>query len=269
MKTPEFHHLTPGERLKKLESLPRRHPALHWAAFTLSLLSLIILAIWVFSSQGAVPTAWILIDIALGIFFVVEYVTRSGFQWDKTSYLRSHFFDFIAIIPALALVHHGFAIQEEWVWLILVARLARAVDRFLGDGFVRRNAWALIEGFEEELTDRTMERIITRVQTEMDRASFNRAVAETLANNKASILQRIRAAAPHEGLVPVLGHITGLDAVLERTEAKTYDAIVSIIDSDEVDRAVREVINSTFSRLRHEIGTQNWKQHLGIRHQDK
>ena len=99
----------------------------------------------------------------------------------------------------------------------------------------------------------------------MESASFSRGVAETLVNNKALILQRVHAATPHEGIMPVLAHITGLDAVLERTEEQTYDAIVGIIESDEVDRAVREVINSTFVRMRHEIGKQNWRQHLGIK----
>jgi hypothetical protein len=258
-------NLTPGTRLKELESMPRRNPALHWAAFVLSLLSLIILGAWVFSSQGPVSLFWILADIGLGAVFTVEYFTRSGFRWDRTTYLRTHIFDFIAIVPALAIVNHGLAIQGVWVWLILVARFARVVDRFLGDGFIRRNLWALIEGVEEELTDRIMERIITRVQADMDRANFSKGVSEILVTNKAAILQRVRAATPHEGLMPFLAHIAGLDAVLEHAEERTYDAMVEIINSKEVDSAVREVVNSTFSRMRTEIGRQDWKQHLGIR----
>ena len=258
-------NLTPGARLKELESMPRRHPALHWSAFILSLLSLIILGAWVFSSQGPVPRFWILADIGLGVVFAVEYVTRSGFRWDRTTYLRTHIFDFVAIVPALAIVNHGFVIQGAWVWLILVARCARVVDRFLGDGFIRRNVWALIEGVEEELTDRVMERIITRIQADMDRANFSKGVSDILVKNKTAILQRVRAATPHEGLVPFLAHLAGLNAFLERAEERTYDAMVEIINSKEVDSAVRELVNSTFSRMRDEIGRQDWKQHLGIK----
>jgi len=47
-----------------------------------------------------------------------------------------------------------------------------------GDGFVQRNIWALIEGMEEEITDRVLQRIITRVQGDMDRANFSHGVAE-------------------------------------------------------------------------------------------
>ena len=253
-------------RLEELEALPRRNPVLHWIGFVLSLISLILLSVWVFSSHGTVPTAWVIFDIGLGILAVVEFFTRSGFKWNHGAYLRTHFFDFVAIVPALALVNQGIAVELVWVWIILVARFARAMDRLLGDGFVRRNIWALIEGIEEEITDRVLQRIIGRVQGDMDRANFSHGVAAAFVKNKSAVLQRVRAATPHEGVVPNLAHIVGLDAALERAEERTYDAVVQIIDSEEVDRAVRDVINSVFSRMTSELGEKSWKHKLGIRH---
>jgi hypothetical protein len=253
-------------RLDDLESLPHRKAVLHWAAFTLSLLSLVTLSAWVFSSRGPVPGVWVLLDIGLGVVFAVEFFTRSGFRWGRVGYLRTRFFDFVAIVPALALVHHGFVIEGAWIWIILVARAARLVDRFLGDGFIHRNLLALVEGFEEEITDRVLQRIITRIQTDMERAGFSHGVAEAFVRNKTAVLQRVRAATPHEGLMPGLAHIVGLDAALERAEGRTYDAMVGIIDSEEVDQAVRDVVNSSFSRMRNELGEKSWRKHLGIRH---
>jgi hypothetical protein len=256
---------TIATRLKELESLPHRNAALHWAAFILSLLSLSILSAWVLSSQGSVPSALVMLDIGLGVVFAVELFTRSGFRRNRATYLFTHFFDFVAIVPALALVHHGFAMEGVWVWIILVTRAARAVDRFLGDGFILRNVLALVEGFEEAITDRVLERMIARIQADMDRAGFSRGVAEAFVRNKAAVLQRVRAATPHEGLVPGLAHIAGLDAALERAEERTYDAVVGIMSSEEVDRAVRDAVNSTFSRMRSEVVKKSWRQHLGVR----
>jgi hypothetical protein len=252
-------------RLQELESLPHRNAALHWVAFTLALFSLILLATWVFSSRGVVPGAWIWIDIALGVVFAIEFFTRSGFRWGRLSYLRTRFFDFIAIVPALALVHHGFAIEGVWVWLILVARFIRVVDRLLGDGFIQRTVLAVAGIFEEEITDRVLERIIIRIQADMGRAGFSQGVAEAIARNKNAVLNRVRAATPHEGLIPELAHLVGLDKALERTEERTYDAIVEIIDSKEVDTAVRDVVNSSFSRMRAELQKKSWRQHFSIR----
>jgi energy-coupling factor transporter transmembrane protein EcfT len=255
---------TTAARLTELESLPHRNPVLHWAAFVGSLLSLILFSIWVFSSRGPVPNAWILLDIGLTVAFAVEFLTRSGIRWGRAAYLRSRFFDFIAIVPALALVHHGFIIEGVWVWFILVARFIRSVDRLLGDGFIQRNMLVLVGAFEEEITDRVLERIVARVQADMDRAGFSHGVANALRSNKAAVLQRVRSATPHEGVGPGLAHLVGLDALLERTEERTYDAIVEVMNSEEVDRTVRDVVNSTFSRMLAEVGHKSWKKHLGI-----
>jgi hypothetical protein len=211
-----------------------------------------------------VPSAWIWVDIGLGVVFVIELFTRSGFRWNGLAYLGSRFFDFIAIVPALVLVNHGLVIESVWLWLILLARAARMIDRFLGDGFVGRNIWALVEGFEEEITDRVLERIIARVQADMDRVGFSHGIATSLTDNKASILQRVRAATPRKGFMPGLAHIVGLDAALERAEESTFDAVVGIVNSDEVDRAVRDSVNLSFSRMRTEIGKKSWRQNIGL-----
>jgi len=252
-------------RLEELESRPRRNHLLHWSAFIIALFSLILLSVWVFSSRGPVPAVWVMIDIGIGIISLIEFFTRSGFRWDRGAYLRSHFFDFVAIVPALALVNHGIVIQMVWVWIILVARFIRVIDRLGGDGFVQRNIWGLIEGIEEEITDRVLQRIIARVQADMDRANFSHGVAEAFRKNKSSVLERVRAATPHDGVVPSLAHIVGLDAALARAEERTYDAVVEIVDSEEVDHAVRDIVNSVFSRMHNELGEKSWKQNIGIR----
>jgi len=252
-------------RLNVLKSLPHRHAVLHWAAFTLSLFSLVLLAIWTFSSRGAVPIAWVWIDIGLSVVFAIEFFTRSGFRWGRMSYLRSRFFDFIAIVPALALVNHGFVMESVWLWLILVARFIRVVDRFLGDGFIQRTVLTVAEIFEEEITDRVLERIIIRIQGEMDRASFSQGVAEAFIRNKDDVLQRVRTMTPREGLVPGLAHLVGLDKALERTEERAYDAIVALLSSQEIDLAVRDVVNTTFARMRTELGKKSWRQRLGMK----
>jgi len=256
------------ERLKELGSRPRRNPILHWGAFVLSAISLTILCFWFFGSRGPLPIVWISVDIGLGVISGVEFFTRSGFRWSKASYIRSRFFDFVAIIPALALVNNGFILEEVWLWVILVARAARVVDRLLGDGFVQRNILAFVEGFEEEITDHVLQHIVLRIQEDMDKAGFSHTIAEALIRNKPAVLQRVRAATPREGLLPGVARIVGLDVALERAEERAYDAVVGIMESEEVDKAIRDVVSSLFSRVHKELGRRSWHSHLGIRHQE-
>ena len=249
-------------RLEELDSLPHRNPLIHWVAFSLSLLSLVILAMWVFSSRGAVADVWIWFDIGLGVLFAIEFFTRSGFRWGRFSYLRSRFFDFIAIVPALVLVNHGFAGEGVWVWFILLARFARVIDRFFGDGYVQHLVLTLVWAFEEEITDRVIERILARLQADMDRTSFSQGIAEAFVRNKSAVLKRVRDATPKEGLVPSLAQMVGLVDALERAEERAYDAVVEIINSQEVDNAVRDMVNSLFLRMRTELGKRSWRDHL-------
>jgi hypothetical protein len=241
-------------RLEELESRPHRGALLHWLAFVFSVVSFVILAMWVFSARGAVSSVFIILDIILGVLFTIEFFTRNGFRWGHGAYLRTRFFDFIAIVPVLALVHNGFPWEPVWLWIIFVARGIRVVDRLLGDGFIGRNAMALVEGFEVLITDIVLERIIVRIQDDMDKAGFSHGISEALAKNKPDILKRIHEATPHEGLLPEIAHIAGLDKALERVEERTYDAVVEIVNSQEVDKAVKDSVNSVFSRMRGELG---------------
>jgi hypothetical protein len=125
----------------------------------------------------------------------------------------------------------------------------------------------LLEGFEEEITDRVLLRIIARIQADLDRGQFGHGVADALSNNKTAVLRRVREEHPREGLGPQLAHLVGLDTALERAEERTYDAVVNVLNSPEMDHAIKESINSTFTVMRGEMGSRNWRRHLGFQHQ--
>ena len=257
----------PIDELEEIASRPYRHIALHWAAFVLSLVSLGLLVTWlVVGPQSSPPFGWILLDIALGAVFIVEFFSRSGFRWSPVRYIITHFFDFIAIVPVLALVNHQFPGESVWVWIIVAARAIRSIDRLLGDGFVRRNILALIEGFEEAVTDRVLLHIMIRIQEDLDRGHFGRAVAEAMQRNKSAVLQRIAAEHPLKNAEGGLAFVGGLlDSLLKRTEERAYDAVVDTLKSSEVDNAIRDTINSLFANMMEQMGNKRWRQHLGIR----
>jgi hypothetical protein len=225
-----------------------------------------ILVGWVLSRETAMQPIWFWLDASIAMLFIIEFFTRSGLRWNPLSYMASRFFDFVAMVPALVLVHFNVPFVEVWIWVVLSARAIRAIDRLLGDGFFQRNALALVEGIEEEITDRVLLRIIARVQEQLYQGSFAHALAVVLWRNKASVLERIRAAHPKDGLAASVARIAGLDVALERAEEQTFDAIVGIVDSPEVDKAVREAVDSAFVVLKKEIGVKSWPQRIGIKH---
>lgn len=256
--------ITFEDRLNDLVKRPRRHPAIHWAALILSIISLIPLIIWVINPLPVLFSNWYGLDIWFTVFFAVEFITRSGFRWNPLKYTLSHLFDFIAIVPALVLVHYAVPFVTVWVWIILVARFIRVFDRILGDGFITRNALAIADGFEEAITDRVMLRFMDRIQADLDRGQFGRAVGEVLEHNKTPVLRKIRTQHPRI-IETSLAHAVGIDTAVERSEERIYDSIVTILESAEVDTAIHDVVNSTFSTTRKQIAEKAWRKRLGFR----
>jgi hypothetical protein len=257
-------------RLDEITVRPRRGRLLHWLAFVLSLVSLSLPIIWLIKpiwTQSGFD--WLWLDLGMSVFFGFEFFTRSGFRWNHSRYVRTHGFEFIAIVPVLVLTHYGVVYEQAWVWLILVARFGRALDRLWGDGFVERNILALVEGFEEEITDRVMLRIMVRIQDDLDRGQFGHGLADALAKNKEPVLQRIRGEHPQHGMGAEIARFVGLEAAVGRAEEHIYDSIVEVLGSAAIDQAIRESVDSAFSVMRHQIAVKSWKKGLGVKPSDE
>ncbi len=252
-------------RIRDIASRPRRHPVLHWTAFVLALVSASLPVAWLIRPEAVTAITWIWLDVGLSLFFAGEFLTRDGFRWNRSGYLRSRAFEFVAIVPVLVLTHYGVIFSQTWVWLILIARVVRAIDRLLGDGFIERNIFALIEAFEEEITDRVLLRIMARIQEDLDRGRFGHSLAVSLAKNKEEVLKRIHAEHPQQGMGVEIARLVGLETALEKTEDRIYESIVEVVGSTEMEKAIRESVDSVFAVMREQIATKAWKKEFGLR----
>ena len=210
----------------------------------------------------SVSGAWVTLDIALCGVLAGEFFTRSGLRWDRRHYLRTHPFDFIAIVPALVLVQHNVVGENVWGWIVLIARFTRVVDRALGDGFVERKLLALMEGFEEEVADRVTLRMLTGLQESLDRGSLGEAVAKALVRNKRAVLDRVHASHPQDGVAAGVARLSGLEAMAVRAEEKAYDAVVEIMESKEIDRVIRDAMSAAIADVRKGLGGRSWRERL-------
>jgi hypothetical protein len=255
-----------GARLEDLVKKPRRNPAIHWAALILSLISLAPLFIWVIW-RSEISYNWYWLDIIFSVFFALEFVTRSGFRWNPSGYVASHIFDFVAIVPALLLIHYNVPYFAIGVWVILAARIIRALDRILGDGFIRRNALALASGFEEEITDRVMLRILDRVHEDLEQGRYAKSIGAVLEGNRQAMLERLHQQHP-DAIKGGIAKAFGVEKTLIKAEEDTYKALVNVLNSPEVDKILHESIDSTFATLRKGVAEKSWRKKLGFRRSD-
>lgn len=263
--TPESirHRSRYDDEIRAISKKPKRHWLLHWLAITQSLISAGILIYAMAAFREPPGVEWVWLDVGLGVLFLIEFFTRSGFRWDPRTYVISHIFDFIALVPALAFLNQGVPAEVLWIWIILFTRILRVSDRILGDGFLLYNFFVLLDGFFEEITDRVVLRLMDRLEADMIEGKFGHNAADAMAANKKAVLQRVREEHPRDNLTADLARFVGLEAAVERAEGRIYDAMVDVTRSPEVDKIIQNTLNTVFDGLRAETGKRDWIKRLG------
>jgi hypothetical protein len=161
------------------------------------------------------------------------------------------------------LIHYNVWWFTGWVWIILVARYIRALDRILGDGFITRNVLAIIGGLEEEITDRVMIKILDRIEEDLERGKFGEAIGKVLDNSKTQMLQEIHDQHP-QVIKTGLAQAVGLTRKVEKGEEQVFESIVKVLKSQAVDTTIRNSVGTTFATIRAGVAEKSWKKNLGF-----
>ena len=240
----------------------RRAAWLHWTALAAAMLSILVAVVWKWGEPGS-GFAVVLqsIDVGLAVFFSLELFTRSGFRKNGLSYLDWRWFDYIAILPIFALGSLAVSIA---FWPVLICRAVRLADRTFGDSFVQRNALLVVSIIEQEISDRILDKIVTGWDEELKRANFGTAMSIALARNKEGVLQRVYAEQLQDGTVAKIAHYTGLQATLEKEERRLLGAVIDMVGSPEVDKAIRDVIGASLGRARAHLDGRDWRRRIGV-----
>lgn len=241
----------------------RRSRLLHWTAWAAAVVTLAMMLLVVARPVGpGLTPLFLALDAAFAVFFAFEFFTRTGWRQSRAAYLRWRWFDFLAMVPVLA-VPTGFPAHALLFWVVLGCRAIRATDRTLGDGFVQRNLLVVLSVLEEEISDRVILKIIGRIDGELQRGRFGQAAAQAMSQNKDAVLKRIYDEQLKEGAVARFAAITGLKEALEHAERKMFDSIIEVVGSPEMDHAIRDVIGASLERARQEIGTKSSRNRFG------
>ena len=252
---------SPANPEPPLRAVKPRSRFLHWTAWAAALVSVVLLVLWRWGPPEFYSSTLLQrIDIGLAIFFAIELFTRTGWRQSRTTYLKWRWFDFVALVPVTAL--GPFAVAPV-IWIVLVCRVVRLVDRTVGDGFVQRNAIVLLGAVEEEISDKVLEKMMTRWERELKDAKFGQTVARALERNREAVLARIYQEQLQEGVFAKIAHITGIQSTIEREEARLFAAMIEMIGSAEVDAAISDVIASSMRRTREQLGSRDWKSRIG------
>ena len=245
-------------------ALERRPRWIHWSAWFASVVSFATLLGWLLGPRRPESLAPLgTVDLLLSAAWTLEFFTRTGWRRSGLRYLAWRWFDVVAMLPILFLLDIGWNVPAAIVWFVLATRLVRATDRTLGDGFLLGLFTTVLEGVEEEISDRVILKITSRIGAELEKARFGAAASKALAANRGAILERIYEEQLKDGgLLTRVAQATGLRSALEKSEARVFDSILEILGSEATDQAIRAVIRETLGRATAEIGQKSWRKRL-------
>ena len=81
-----------------------------------------------------------------------------------------------------------------------------------------------------------------------------------------AVLKEIRTQHPRI-LENDVARFTGITGALERAEENVYDAIAKVLKSPQIEKAITDSVNTTFTSIEKQVAQKSWKQNLGFKKQ--
>ncbi len=224
-----------------------------WALFVLALFSAALLTwpvVMTVTSEQMQLIRWV--DAGICLIFLSEFLwhwRQAGWGW---SYLGRNWYAFLAMVP----VAHPALITNPWISLPLVfARIARAVDRVLGQGFVHRLLARTKDFIVQAVSNTVTLAVLDEVADVLVQGTYTRNISRTLEVNqpllRAMVREKLRDD-PQTGRLKRLPYYNELvgettDTVLRITE--------EILKDPRTETLVAEMLRENIAQIRYAVAS--------------
>lgn len=219
-----------------------------WALFLLAVISLGLLTWASFTRLTADQFFWVrVIDSAICLVFAIELTLHWRLAGWNAAYVRRNWYAVLGIIPA---AHPVVFAVPALVALLLVIRLARALDRVLGAGFTWRLLNRVRELVVNAISGVVTIAVLNEVADVLVKGTYTRNISRALTENqdelRAMVMEKLRDD-PQTGKlawVPYHNEIAAsvIDTVLRVTE--------EILKDPRTDQLVADLLRENISQLR-------------------
>ncbi|WP_185981750.1 ion transporter [Skermania sp. ID1734] len=217
----------------------------------LAIAAAVVMAIWV--SYPTLQDPWfravLYADVAVCVLFVADFVWRwRGARW-RLQFLGWNFFDVAAFIPALVLPD---SVRSIGV-VILLARLARVVNRIFGDEFVLKVLGGVTEFVVDVIKRPVTIAVLDQVSLVLKDGHYTGNVAAALEENKTQIdemiLELIRND-PTSGKIKLLPFHDELVRLMENT---IYRIVLNLLRDQRTNELVSDLVRENIEQIKASI----------------
>lgn len=219
-----------------------------WLLFLLALLSIAMLAWQNFAHVTREQLFWIrTIDYSVCAIFAGEFFLHWRQAGWRLHYLGRNWYAFLGMIP----VSHSLLHYHPWIRLLLVlARLARAVDRILGEGFVLRLLARLKDLVIGAISGAITVAVLNEVADVLVKGTYTRNISRALAENEADLRAMVLEKLRNDPQAGKLRWLPYYDAIVESVITAVLRVTEGILNDPRTDELVADLLRENINQLR-------------------
>lgn len=207
--------------------------------------------------SDAVRRQLYLIDLAIIGIFATEFLWRFVQAERKGTFLLTHWYEIIGMIPAAAF--RAFRLVRLIRIVAIGSRFLRAADRSLGEALVHRQIDKYRNILVEELVDPLLVAMLLVTERVATKGNYGTAIARGLSKNRDAMAERFLEILRKDAALGLLLKTPGVGGALERLPGRLLDGAVEAVGNPEVDETIRQVIREVLVDLRREVARRDWR----------
>lgn len=219
-----------------------------WVLFALALLSIAMLAWQNFWHVEGAQLFWIrAIDYGVCAIFAAEFFLHWRQDGWTLRYLGRNWYAFLGMIP----VSHSLLHYHPWIRLLLtLARVARAVDRILGEGFVMRLLNRVKDLVIGAISGAITVAVLNEVADVLVKGTYTRNISRALVENEADLRAMVLEKLRQDPQTGKLRWLPYYDAIVEAVITAVLRVTEGILNDPRTDELVADMLRVNIDQLR-------------------
>lgn len=222
--------------------------AIDWLLFALAMLSLVMLAWQNFFHVSKAALWWIrTIDYSVCSLFAFEFFWRWQQNGWTLHYFGRNWYAFLGMIP----VSHALLHFHPWLRLLLVlARLGRAVDRVLGEGFTYRLVNRVKATVIGAISGAITVAVLNEVADVLVKGTYTRNVSRVLIENEPELRLMVLEKLHDDPLTGRLSGVPFYDAIVESVIRAMLRVTEGVLNDPRTDELVADMLRENITQIR-------------------
>lgn len=222
--------------------------AMDWLLFALAMLSLVMLAWQNFFHVDKDALWWIrTIDYSVCGLFAFEFFWRWWQNGWSLHYFGRNWYAFLGMIP----VSHALLRFHPWLRLLLVlARLGRAVDRVLGEGFTYRLVNRVKDAVVGAISGTITVAVLNEVADVLVKGTYTRNVSRVLAENEFELRLMVLEKLRDDPLAGSLSGVPYYDTIVDSVIRAVLRVTEGVLNDPRTDELVADMLRENITQIR-------------------